>query len=164
MGFPFVRAGLVKNGSIHGQKQVLCRVCGQSVTVRYGTAYWDLNARAVIFETVIRALTEGNSLRSTARIVQVDKDTACDGLDRAAQRCRQVLCVMVKAGVRILGRGVDLDSLCAGLKMVLPHESLRQPLSIPEPTRGQGSKRRWTPVIPTMAARITDHVWTTNDK
>jgi hypothetical protein len=47
--------------------------------VRYGTAYWDLNAEAVIFETAIRALAEGNSLRSTARIVQVDKDTACDG-------------------------------------------------------------------------------------
>jgi hypothetical protein len=58
---------------------------------RYATAYWDLNAEAVIFETAIRALAEGNSLRSTARIVQVDKDTTCDWLDRAAQHCRQVL-------------------------------------------------------------------------
>jgi hypothetical protein len=50
-----------------------------------------LNAEAVIFETAIRALAEGNYLRSTARIVHVDKDTACDWLDRAAQQCRQVL-------------------------------------------------------------------------
>jgi transposase-like protein len=90
-GVPFRQSRLVKNGSSHGQKQALCRACGQSVTVRYGAAYWDLNARAVIFEMAIRALAEGNSLRSTARIVQIDKDTTCDWLDRAAQHCRQVL-------------------------------------------------------------------------
>jgi len=45
--------------------------------------------------------------------------------------------------------------------LVLPHESLRQPLSVPEPTRGQGSKRRWQPVTPALAAGITAHVWTT---
>jgi hypothetical protein len=65
--------------------------CGQSVAVRYARAYWDLNARAVIFERAIRAWAEGNSLRSTAPIVQVDKDTTCDWLDRAAQPRRQVL-------------------------------------------------------------------------
>ena len=90
-GVPFRQSRLVKNGSSHGQKQALCRACGQSVAVRYGTAYWGLNAEAMIFEMAIRALAEGNSLRSTARIVQVDKDTACDWLDRAAQHCRQVL-------------------------------------------------------------------------
>jgi len=64
---------------------------GQSVSIRYGTAYWDLNADPAIFETAVRALAEGNSLRSTARIVQIDKDTACDWLDRAAQHCRLVM-------------------------------------------------------------------------
>ena len=131
-----------QNGSSHGQKQVLCRACGQSVAVRYARAYWDLNARAVIFERAIRAWAEGNSLRSTAPIVQVDKDTTCDWLDRAAQPCRQVLLylwrdlavaecqrdelwsfvltseaplVMAQAGVRILWRCMDLDGLCARL-------------------------------------------------
>lgn len=90
-GDPLPQSRLVKNGSSHGQPQALCRACGQSVTVRYGTAYWDLNAEPAIFEMAIRALAEGNSLRSTARIVQIDKDTACDWLDRAAQPCRKVL-------------------------------------------------------------------------
>jgi IS1 family transposase len=90
-GDPLPQSRLVKNGSSHGQPQALCRACGQSVTVRYGTAYWDLNAEPAIFEMAIRALAEGNSLRSTARIVQIDKDTACDWLDRAAQHCRKVL-------------------------------------------------------------------------
>jgi IS1 family transposase/transposase-like protein len=90
-GAPFWRSSLVKNGSSHGQKQALCRECGASVSLRYGTAYSDLNADPVIFETAVRALAEGNSLRSTARIVQIDKDTACDWLHRAACHCRLVM-------------------------------------------------------------------------
>ncbi len=44
--------------------------------------------------------------------------------------------------------------------LVLPHESLRQPLNTPEPTRGSGSARCWYPITPAMAAGMTDHVWT----
>jgi hypothetical protein len=47
--------------------------------------------------------------------------------------------------------------------LVLPHESLRQPLSVPEPTRGSGSQRRWRAITPAMAAEITDQVWTTTE-
>jgi IS1 family transposase len=39
----------------------------------------------------IRALAEGNSIRATARIIQMDKDTVCIWLDRAAQQCRLVI-------------------------------------------------------------------------
>ena len=44
--------------------------------------------------------------------------------------------------------------------LVLPHESLRQPLPMPEPTRGSGSARSWWAITPAMAAGMTDHVWT----
>ena len=47
--------------------------------------------------------------------------------------------------------------------LALPHESLRQSLEPPEPTRGQGSQRRRKPVTPAMAAGITDHIWTTQE-
>jgi IS1 family transposase len=90
-GLPGHAGRLVKNGSTRGQKQALCKACGCSVALRYGTAYFDLNAEPLIFETAVRALAEGNSLRSTARIVAVDKDTACDWLNRAAQHCRLVM-------------------------------------------------------------------------
>lgn len=90
-GIPFDEGLMVKNGSSHGQKQALCNACGSSVSLRYGTAYLGLDADEFIFETAVRALAEGNSLRATARIVQIDKDTACDWLDRAAQHCRLVL-------------------------------------------------------------------------
>jgi hypothetical protein len=45
--------------------------------------------------------------------------------------------------------------------LVLPHHSLRRPLTTPEPTRGNGTPRQWSPVTPAMAAGLTDHVWTT---
>lgn len=90
-GHLFYEGLMVRNGSSHGQKQGLCKACGSSVSLRYGTAYLGLEADQVIFETAVRALAEGNSLRATARIVHIDKDTACDWLNRAAQHCRLVL-------------------------------------------------------------------------
>jgi len=90
-GITFYEGMLVKNGSSHGQKQALCNACGSSVSLRYGTAYLGIEADELIFETAVRALAEGNSLRATARIVQIDKDTACDWLDRAAHHCRGIL-------------------------------------------------------------------------
>ena len=42
----------------------------------------------------------------------------------------------------------------------LPHASVRQPLSQPEPTKGSGSAKRWQPQTPAMAAGLTDQVWT----
>lgn len=43
---------------------------------------------------------------------------------------------------------------------VLPHASLRQPLSVPESAYGTGSAKVWRPCTPAMAAGVTDHVWT----
>ena len=42
----------------------------------------------------------------------------------------------------------------------LPHASVRQPLSQPLPTHGNGSAKQWRPCTPAMAAGLTDHVWT----
>jgi hypothetical protein len=90
-GDPLPHRRLVNNGSSHGQPQAWCRAGGQSVTVRDGTAYWDVKAEPAIFALAIRALAAGHSLRSTARMVHLDQDTAGDWLDRAAPQCRKVL-------------------------------------------------------------------------
>ena len=47
--------------------------------------------------------------------------------------------------------------------LVVPHDSLKQELSTPEPTRGNGSARRWRLRTPAMAAGLTDHIWTTTE-
>lgn len=90
-GCPFFQGPLVKNGRSHGQRQARCGTCGTPVAIRYGTAYLNLHADPGIFERAVRALAEGNSIRATARMVQVDTDTMCAWLDRAAQHCRLVM-------------------------------------------------------------------------
>ena len=57
----------------------------------YGTAYYGLKADRALFEMAVRALAEGNALRATARIVQVDKETVCAWLERVARHCRVVM-------------------------------------------------------------------------
>ena len=84
-GIPFRQGPMVKNGTGHGQPQALCRGCKSSVTLTYGTAYYDLDTEPAIFETAVRALAEGHSLRATGRIVQVDKDTMA--FDRLLSSC-----------------------------------------------------------------------------
>lgn len=59
--------------------------------MRYGTAYWDLEADESVFEMAFRALAEGNSLRGTARIVEIDLETCRAWLERYAQQCRLVM-------------------------------------------------------------------------
>lgn len=90
-GIPFQQGKMVKNGTDHGQPQALCKSCRSSVTLNYGTAYYGLESDPLIFETAVRALAEGNSLRATGRILQVDQDTVCDWLNRAALHCRAVV-------------------------------------------------------------------------
>jgi transposase-like protein len=41
----------------------------------------------------------------------------------------------------------------------LPHASLRRSLPLSETTNGMGSVKKWRPCTPSMAAGLTDHVW-----
>jgi IS1 family transposase/transposase-like protein len=90
-GKPFTAGFLVKNGSSRGEPQARGNACGGSVTLSYGTAYYGLATDRALCEMAGRALAEGNALRATARIVQVDKDTVCAWLDRVARHCRTVM-------------------------------------------------------------------------
>ena len=90
-GIPFKQSLLVKNGASRGRKQALCKACFSHVSLRYGTAYFGLESDISPFETAVRALAEGNSIRATARILQIDKDTVCRWLNRASQHCRLVM-------------------------------------------------------------------------
>ena len=87
-GKPFKIGRLVRNGSSRGEPQARGQECGNSVTWSYGTAYYGLGTDPLIFETALRALAEGHSLRATARIVEVDKARVRNWWDRAARQCR----------------------------------------------------------------------------
>lgn len=55
----------------------------------------------------------------------------------------------------------QLTSAFAYYHLVVPHHSLRQRLRRPLLTKGRkGSRKKWKPATPAMAAGLTDHVWT----
>jgi transposase-like protein len=83
-------AHLVHCGADRGIPRLLCTMCQGTFSVRQGTAYFKVRGEEPNDTIAMRALAEGNSLRGTGRIVDVDKDTVCDWLDRAGRHCRAV--------------------------------------------------------------------------
>jgi IS1 family transposase/transposase-like protein len=77
----------------------------------------------------------------------------------------------IRQGVAALGRKVtSLAKTDGGLRdqlslwrayynFCLPHSTLRLPLPEPQPTKGNGSPRKWQQRTPAMAAGLTDHIW-----
>src|SRR5256885_17073149 len=93
-GSPGLQAGedvhLVRCGADRGIPRLLCTMCQGTFSVRQGTAYFGIRVEEPNYTIAMRALAEGNSLRGTGRIVDVDKDTVCDWVDRAGRHCRAV--------------------------------------------------------------------------
>ena len=83
-------AHLVRRGADHGIPRLLCTPCEGTFSARQGTAYFGVRAEEPNDTIAMRALAEGNALRSTGRIVAVEKDTVCDWLARAGRHCRVV--------------------------------------------------------------------------
>src|SRR5438309_7615721 len=81
---------LVRCGTDRGIPRLLCTKCQGTFSARQGTAYFGVRAEEPNDTVAMRALAEGHSLRGTGRIVDVDKDTVCDWVDRAGRHCRAV--------------------------------------------------------------------------
>ena len=73
------------------QTQLLkCKDCARTFSARRGTPLFNLKADEEIFYRTIGCLVEGNSIRATARIMGLDKDTVCRWLDRASKHVEAV--------------------------------------------------------------------------
>ena len=70
--------------------RLLCTRCEGTFSARQGPAYFGVRAEEPHATIAMRALAEGNSLRGPGRIVEIDKETVCDWLDRAGRPCRAV--------------------------------------------------------------------------
>ena len=64
---------------------------------------------------------------------------------------------LAKTKEGLLGR---LRLVMGYYNLCLPHLSLREALSRPIPTKGNGSPKKWMLRTPAVAAGITDHMWT----
>ena len=81
---------IVHKGFDNGIQRLQCAMCKTTFSIRQGTAYLGIRSDEAIFTIAMRALAEGNSIRGTARIVDVDKDSVADWLDQAAFHCMVV--------------------------------------------------------------------------
>jgi len=81
---------VVRRGFDNGIQRLQCAMCKTTFSIRQDTAYLGLRSDETIFTIATRALAEGNSIRGTARIVNVDKDSVADWLDQAAFHCMVV--------------------------------------------------------------------------
>lgn len=80
--------------------RVQCKRCQMTFTFRHGTALLHLHANETLVCRALKALAEGLSLRATARVFDLDKDTVCHWLEVASAH----------------GQAVT-RSLCRGLQM-----------------------------------------------
>jgi len=79
-GKPGMGDHLVHRGTDGSIPRLIGTMCKHTFSARHGTAYSGLRAEEGYFTVALRALAEGNSLRGTGRIVEVDKDTVMEEL------------------------------------------------------------------------------------
>jgi hypothetical protein len=104
------------------QGQLLkCKVCGQRFSTRRGTPLFDLKTDEQTFYDVIACLAEGNGIRATARIKNVDKDTVAAWLDRASQHIEAVSCYLM---VNLHFEAVQLDEFWSFVQKKKPNVRL----------------------------------------
>ena len=77
-------------GSDRGEARFRCVACGATVEARAGTAYDDIRTDLQTYELGARLLAEGLSIRATARVLGVDKDTVCGWVRRLGEHCARV--------------------------------------------------------------------------
>lgn len=77
-------------GSDRGEVRLRCATCGTVIEARANTAYDDIRTSLATYELGAKLLAEGMSLRATARVLGVDKDTVCGWLCQLGEHCAHV--------------------------------------------------------------------------
>ena len=77
-------------------KLLRCRTCKTKFSERRNTVFFGLHTNEETIVRVVRCLAEGNSIRATARIMGIDKDTVVRIFDRASSNCKRVLGNLLK--------------------------------------------------------------------
>jgi len=77
-------------GSNREEPRLRCHSCGKVVMAREATAYANIRTDLQRFELGAKLLAEGMSIRATARILELDKDTVCQWVAQLGAHCAQV--------------------------------------------------------------------------
>jgi transposase-like protein len=74
----------------HQTQLLKCKVCRRTFSARRGTPLFELKTDEKTFYDVIACLAEGNGIRATGRIKNIDKDTVASWLKKASQHVEAV--------------------------------------------------------------------------
>src|SRR6266496_2408239 len=77
-------------GSDCREPRLRCERCGWMYEARDATAYVGIRTDLRIYELGAKLLAEGMSIRATARVLGVDKDTVCAWLCQLGEHCTRV--------------------------------------------------------------------------
>jgi hypothetical protein len=135
------------------------------------------------YAVVVKERKRGHVVNVTTRIVSGSQAHIQRALHDASVRTTMHTSgverntVTVRQHSRRLGRKVNAFSkdrsylahqftlASAYYHFVIPHRSLRQRLPKPIPTQGpRATDKKWREVTPAMAAALTDHVWTMDER
>jgi len=103
------------------RKTLRCRSCGYRFSERKNSPLFYLHTKEDTIEKIVKALAEGNSIRATSRIMNVDKNTICRILDRVTIHCEKISAYLIKD---LHLSEVQLDELWSFVKKkrkILPH-------------------------------------------
>jgi len=78
---------LQPHGSDRGEARFCCTACGAVIEARAATAYADIRSSLPLYELGAKLLAEGLSIRATARVLGVDKDTVCGWVRQLGAHC-----------------------------------------------------------------------------
>ncbi len=81
---------LHRHGSYRGEARFRCEMCGDTIGARVGTAYANIRTDLKVYELGAKLLAEGMSIRATARVLDIDKDTICDWVSQLGEHCAKV--------------------------------------------------------------------------
>ena len=77
-------------GSDKGEPRFRCDQCGKIYEARDGTAYAGIRTDLKTYEFGAKLLAEGNSIRGTGRILEMDKDTVDQWVAQLGKHCAKI--------------------------------------------------------------------------
>ncbi len=87
------RGNIVKAGAYGKQKRQLlkCQTCKKRFSETRNTAFFGSKYSAETIQKIIRCVSEGNGVRATASILELDKDAVNRVIRKAGRHCVNVL-------------------------------------------------------------------------
>lgn len=116
-----------KYGKDKTKDLLYCRTCGKRFASTRATAFFGLHLPDEKIEQIIHHAAEGVGVRSTARLLGIDKDTVNRVILRAGEHCELVLSSLLRS---LKLKETQLDELWSFVKKrkILPNKSLKKNL------------------------------------